>query len=229
MKERIDFIRKKIADAADACNRSADEILLLAVTKTHDVETIREGIKNGLTCIAENKIQESLTKIPELQDEIDEFHFIGHLQSNKIRKLMELKPTLIHSLDKLSTIKKLNNVAQEMGIVQDILVQVNTSGEASKSGIEPNETIEFLKQAACFSNIRIRGLMTIGMFISDEDIIRECFRKLKKLYDEAEKLPGVKFKYLSMGMSGDFEIAIEEGANIIRIGSAIFGVRDYSK
>ncbi len=228
MKERIDLIRKKIADTAEACNLSTDDILLLAVTKTHDVATIREGIKHGLTCIAENKIQESLRKIPELQDEIDEFHFIGHLQSNKIRKLLNLKPTLIHSLDKISTIKKLDSVAQEMGIIQSILVQVNTSGEESKFGIEPEETLDFLKEAVKFKNVRVKGLMTIGMFTSDEQVIRVCFKKLKRLYDEAAKLPGTEFEYLSMGMSGDFNIAIEEGANILRVGSAIFGARDYT-
>ena len=228
IKERIDFIRSKIADSADKCGRSVEDILLLAVTKTHEVSTIREGIKYGLTCIAENKIQESLIKVPELKNEIDEFHFIGHLQSNKIRKLMTLKPTLIHSLDKLSTIEKLNSIARELGVVQDILIQVNTSGEESKSGIEPEETINFIKQAVEFSDIRIRGLMTIGMFTSDKDVIRNCFRKLKKLYDEASLISGVDFRYLSMGMSGDFDIAIEEGANILRVGSAIFGARDYS-
>jgi len=140
---------------------------------------------------------------------------------------MKLKPTLIHSIEKISTAKKLNDYLEDHNMSQNVLVQINTSAETSKSGIEPENAVEFIKEVSLLSNIKIMGLMTIGMFSNNEKIIRKCFQTLKNIFDDLNKheIPNVQMKYLSMGMTGDFEIAIEEGANIVRIGTAIFGSR----
>ena len=142
---------------------------------------------------------------------------------------MKLEPALIHSIDKQSTARKLNEYLGELQKKQDVLIQVNTSAEISKFGIDPQETMSFVREIAKLENLQIMGLMTIGMLTSDETIIRKCFQTLRRLFEEIkqENIPGVKMKFLSMGMTDDFEIAIEEGANIIRIGSAIFGARNY--
>jgi len=227
--ENIEKLSKRIENAAGKAKRDPSEIKLLVVTKTHLVSIIEEALTHGIECIGENRIQEAEEKIPFLKDKIKEFHFIGHLQSNKIKKLMKLDPALIHSIDKLSTARKLNEHLDELQKKQDILVQVNTSAEISKFGIDPQETIPFVREIAKLNNLQIMGLMTIGMFTSDETIIRKCFQTLRRLFEKIKKenIPGVKMKFLSMGMTDDFEIAIEEGANIIRIGSAIFGARNY--
>jgi len=227
--ENIEKLCERIENAARKVERDPSEIKLLAVTKTHPILIIEEAIKHGIEYIGENRIQEAVEKIPFLKDNIREFHFIGHLQSNKIKKLMKLEPAMIHSIDKLSTARKLNEYLDELQKKQDILIQVNTSAEISKFGIDPQETMPFVRKIAQLKNLQIMGLMTIGMFTSDETIIRKCFQTLRRLFEEIkrENISGVKMKFLSMGMTDDFEIAIEEGANIIRIGSAIFGARNY--
>jgi PLP dependent protein len=225
--ENINNIRNRIESAALKAGCNPENIKLLAVTKTQNSVTIDEAIKTGTYYIAENRIQEAETKLPNLKETYKEFHFIGHLQSNKIPKLMALKPDLIHSIEKLSTAKKLNEYLISKNIFQNILIQVNTSGEASKSGVAPDEAIDLIKEVSLLSNINILGLMTIGMFTNDKQIIHKCFRTLREIFEQTktQKIPGIQMKYLSMGMTGDFEIAIEEGANILRIGSAIFGKR----
>ena len=227
--ENIEKLNKRIENTAGKVKRDPSEIKLLAATKTHPIPIIEEALKHGIEYIGENRIQEAEEKIPFLKNKIQEFHFIGHLQSNKIKKLMKLEPALIHSIDKLTTARKLNEHLGELQKKQDILIQVNTSAEISKFGIDPQETMPFVREIAKLENLQIMGLMTIGMFTSDETIIRKCFQTLRSLFEEIkrENIPGVKMKFLSMGMTDDFEIAIEEGANIIRIGSAIFGARNY--
>ena len=142
---------------------------------------------------------------------------------------MKLNPALIHSIDKFSTAKKLNEYLSKKDKKQNILIQVNTSEEQSKFGIKPDETLDLIKNISSLSHLKIRGLMTIGIFSDDENKIRKCFQILRELFEKikAEKIPNVEMKYLSMGMTNDFEIAIREGANIIRIGTAIFGTRNY--
>lgn len=227
--ENIEKLSKRIENVAGKVKRDPSEIKLLAVTKTHSIPIIEEAITHGIEYIGENRIQEAEEKIPILKDKIREFHFIGHLQSNKIKKLMKLEPALIHSIDKLSTARKLNEHLGELQKKQDILIQVKTSAEISKFGIDPDDTTSFIHEVAKLKNLQIMGLMTIGMFTSDETIIRKCFQTLRRLFEEIkrENIPDVKMKFLSMGMTDDFKIAIEEGANIIRIGSAIFGARNY--
>jgi PLP dependent protein len=227
--ENIVEIKQRITSAALRVDRDPAEIKLLAVTKTHPVESIQMAIENGIEFISENRIQEAEDKLPKLENLYKEFHFIGHLQSNKIKKLMSLKPALIHSIDKLSTASKLNDFLELNDLSQDILIQVNTSGEASKFGIEPVDAISFARELSKLKNLNVKGLMTIGMFTDDEQIVRACFRKLKDIFDQLknEQISEIPMQYLSMGMTNDFEIAIEEGANIVRIGSAIFGYRNY--
>ncbi|MCD4817711.1 MAG: YggS family pyridoxal phosphate-dependent enzyme [Candidatus Cloacimonetes bacterium] len=227
--ENLKKINLKIKEICKKNNISQNDIMLLAVTKTHPLEKIEEALENGISYIAENKVQDAGNKIPFIKNSYKEFHFIGHLQSNKINKLLKINPTLIHSIDKISTAKKLNEQLQSLGRIQNILIQVNTSGEESKSGINPKNTIEFVKSISKFENLKIKGLMTIGMFTDDKKIIRNCFKDLRLLFNEIKdmEINNVDMKYLSMGMSNDFEIALEEGANIIRLGSIIFGAREY--
>ena len=229
IQKNIENLKIRIAKSARDSARNIEEIKLLAVTKTHSAELVQIVLQNGLKCIAENKIQEAKTKLPELQNVYDEFHFIGHLQSNKIKQLMKLKPALIHSIDKISTAKKLNDFLFKNNLKQEILIQINTSNEASKFGVEPSKIVAFVDEITQLSNLKIMGLMTIGKFTSNETEIRDNFKKLKEIFENLKRknLPNLEMKYLSMGMTNDFEIAIEEGANIVRIGSAIFGDRNY--
>ena len=227
--ENIEIIRERIHNAAIKANRDPKDIKLLAVTKTRSIEIIKEALSNNIEFIGENKVQEAEDKIPNLVGKFKEFHFIGHLQSNKINKLMKLKPTLIHSIDKYSTANKLNNYLKQHSFTQDVLIEVNTSGEENKFGITPDETLPLIRSISQMENIKIKGLMTISMFTHDEKIIRSSFITLRELFNKivAAEIPNVEMKFLSMGMTNDFEIAIEEGANIIRIGTAIFGARNY--
>jgi hypothetical protein len=198
------------------------------VTKTHSVETIREAIAAGIQYIGESRVQECETKIPALKDSISEFHFIGHLQTNKINKLLYLNPTLIHSIEKFSTAKVLNDAIAKTGKKQDILIEVNTSGEVSKHGIAPAECIEFVKQIDELPNLRVRGLMTIGANTTNKTKINTCFSTLRELYEQlkTQQFSHTSMDFLSMGMSDDYRMAIANGANILRLGSILFGKRD---
>lgn len=231
IKRNLSSIQEKIEEICLQKVINPAEIKLVTVTKTHSVEKIREALEAGAKYIGENKIQEAQAKLTALEGEFEEFHFIGHLQSNKIKQLMKLKPALIHSIDKFSTAEKLSAYCVQHDLNQNILIQVNTTEEDSKSGTGENEVLELIKQVALLPNIKIQGLMTIGLFAEDPEITRPYFRNLKRIFDyvKALNIESVTMHYLSMGMTHDFEIAIEEGANIVRIGSAIFGARDYSK
>ncbi|MDY6915382.1 MAG: YggS family pyridoxal phosphate-dependent enzyme [Candidatus Cloacimonadota bacterium] len=227
--QNLKKVEERIRKAALRVDRDPSEIKLLAITKTHPVEKIKKALEFGIEYIGENKVQEAEKKIPELKGLYQEFHFVGHLQSNKIKKLIPLKPVLIHSLDKLSTIRKLQNYLEKNQMEQDILIEVNTSGESSKFGVLPDRTMSLVSEAAQYERVHIKGLMTIGKLTEDRKEIRGCFCHLRELFHKIEKqnFPNVSMQRLSMGMTNDFEIAIEEGANIVRIGSAIFGPREY--
>jgi len=230
IKENYKIVIKKIEEVCRLKDINMDDIKLVVVTKTHSAETIKQALVAGAKYIGENKIQEAQEKLPILDGQYEEFHFIGHLQSNKIKQLMKLKPALIHSIDKLSTAEKLSNYCVNEGIFQDILIQVNTTEENSKSGTGEEEVLDLINEVAQLPNIKIKGLMTIGLFDENPEVTRPYFRNLKRIYDYVAslKIDNVEMNYLSMGMTHDFEIAIEEGANIVRIGSAVFGARDYS-
>ena len=229
LSQRIEIIKEKILKSSEKAGINSNTVKLIAVTKTHPVELLDEAIDLGLDIIGENKVQEVETKFPKLKNKYREFHFIGHLQSNKVNNLMKYRPELIHSIDKVSTLEKIHNNLRESRLEQNVLIQINTSGERSKSGIKPQEIYHFLDKALELSFINIQGLMTIGTITKDENEIRRCFHLLWKISEQikSKNYQDLEMKYLSMGMSNDFQLAIEEGSNMVRIGSGLFGFRNY--
>jgi len=225
----IKQIQNRISNACLKVDRNKDEIKLLLATKTVDCERIKEAFSCGVTLIAENKVQEIKQKFNCLQEFTHEQHFIGHLQTNKIKEILKYNISCIQTLDRIDLAEKLHNRLLQDNKTINVLIQVNTSNEVSKFGIQPGEAINFIKQIAAFETLKIKGLMTIGLFSSDYKKVRECFKRLKNIQQEVinAKIPNVEMTELSMGMSGDLEIAIEEGATIIRVGTAIFGKRQY--
>lgn len=226
---RIQSLQSRIALAAAKADKDPSDIKLIAVTKTHPVAAIEAALKAGITDIAENKVQDAQRKLPFISTPYSGFHFIGHLQSNKINQVLSLNPVLIHSIDSFYIAEKMDNTLKRTNRRQAILIQVNTSGEESKSGVEPDALLEMVEAISHLKALSIMGLMTIGRYFIDSNLARPYFQSLKALFEKvkAEDIPGVEMKYLSMGMTDDFEIAIEEGSNMVRIGSAIFGQREY--
>lgn len=227
--ENIKHIQKLKEEAAKRSGRSGEDVLLVAVTKLHSTDEINEAIDCGITDIGENKVQEIMDKYDRVKPV--RWHLIGHLQTNKVKYIID-KVSMIHSVDSLHLAKEIDKRAKQHNLTMDILIQVNSAMEESKFGIMTAETGELINDilTEC-SNVRIRGLMCIAPFEDDPDDARVYFAEVKKLYDEYGKIenPNLDFKYLSMGMSNDFEVAVEEGSNLIRVGTSIFGVRDYSK
>lgn len=207
--------------------RAGDEVQLIAVTKTVDIHRINEAIAAGITSIGENRTNELEEKYNVLGNKVD-FHMIGHLQTNKVKNIIG-KAKLIHSLDRISLAKELDKRSKRNNIITDVLIQVNVAEEESKFGLRVNDVLYFIEDILEFTNIRIRGLMTIAPYTDDKALLRNVFRSLYKLREDIKgrKYEGVSMDYLSMGMSNDFEIAIEEGSNMVRIGSSIFGKRNY--
>jgi hypothetical protein len=224
--DNIEQIRDRIAKRCEAVGRSPSEITLLAVSKTFSAEKIAEAVQHELFDVGENYVQELLQKRSSLNDERIRWHFIGHLQSNKVRYIIDWI-SLIHAVDSTRLAEEINFRASKSRRVVDILLEVNTTGEKSKFGLPPERTVGFVKELKDLGNIRIAGLMTIGPFLPDPEGSRPMFRQLGHLKDEVARLnqPNVLMKHLSMGMTGDFEVAIDEGATILRIGTAIFGSR----
>ena len=225
----IEYIQDLKKKAAERSGRSGDDVLLVAVTKLHSTDEINEAIHCGITDIGENKVQEIMDKYDRVEPV--RWHLIGHLQTNKVKYIID-KVSMIHSVDSLKLAQEINKRAQQHGLVMDILIQVNSAMEESKFGITTEETGELIGQIleTC-PNVRIRGLMCIAPFEDNPDDARVYFAEVKKLSDKYGQIdhPMLDFKYLSMGMSNDFEVAIEEGSNLIRVGTSIFGARDYSK
>ena len=225
----IEYIQDLKKKAAERSGRRGDDVLLVAVTKLHSTDEINEAIHCGITDIGENKVQEIMDKYDRVEPV--RWHLIGHLQTNKVKYIID-KVSMIHSVDSLKLAQEINKRAQQHGLVMDILIQVNSAMEESKFGITTEETGELIGQIleTC-PNVRIRGLMCIAPFEDNPDDARVYFAEVKKLYDKYGQIdhPMLDFKYLSMGMSNDFEVAIEEGSNLIRVGTSIFGARDYSK
>jgi PLP dependent protein len=222
--KNLETVRRRIAEAAARSGRSADRITLLAVTKTFPPGTLRAAYDLGLRDFGENRVQEALEKMPGLPPDI-RWHLIGQLQSNKINKVLG-RFRLIHSIDSPRLAQALSE--RTAGSPQEVLLEVNTSGEASKSGMGPSEALGAAEAIARLPNLRLRGLMTVGPLTEDTGKTRDAFRRLKGLFEEGRKREwaGGGFDTLSMGMSGDFETAIEEGSTLVRIGSALFGPRD---
>lgn len=227
--DNVKAVQAALTHKLKEIGREADEVTVIAVTKTHSVETIDAILEAGLTHFAENKVQEARRKLPFISQKYDGFHYIGRLQTNKINALLELNPILIHSVDSLYLAENINKRCEAIGRVQDILVQVNTTDEESKSGSTPTEAVELVHKISTLPFLRVRGLMTIGMMSADPELTRPHFRLLKRLFDELRDTQGMAYemRWLSMGMSGDYLTALEEGANMLRLGSVFFGPRNY--
>jgi len=209
--------------AADRVGRQVSDIRLVAVSKTYPPSVIREAWEVGQRVFGENRVQDALPKIQELPAEA-EWHFIGHLQSNKIRKALPAF-TLIHGVDNPELAIQINRIAGEMGLTASVLLETNVSGEASKFGFSPDALRQNLEDLLSLPNLCVKGLMTMAPYSEDPENARPVFSALRKLRDELASKTQHPLPELSMGMSGDFEVAIEEGATIVRIGSSIFGHR----
>ncbi len=219
--ERYGAVRRAVADAADAAGRNPDDVTVVAVTKNVGVSEVRQAIAAGCQDLGENRVQEFLGKFglfPEVR-----WHFIGTLQSNKAQHVVG-KACLIHSIDTVDLLRRVDRVASARGVTQDVLLQVNVSGEPSKHGFAPDDVEDALRVSTELRGVRVKGLMTIAPFARPEEV-RWVFRELAGLFASlrALRFNGVELTELSMGMTNDYRVAIEEGATIIRVGAAIFG------
>ena len=225
--KNVAAVKERIYKACEGSSRSPDEVRLLLATKTIPAERIRAALGAGCTLIAENKVQELKEKHEALRDIPHINHFIGHLQINKIKDILKYDVSCIQSLDRLELAEKLHQRLQFENKTVEVLIQVNTSLEESKFGVSPGHAIDLVEQVAQFETLHIKGLMTIGLFSAEAKKVRKCFRLLKNIQEKiiSLKIPRVEMKELSMGMSGDLETAVAEGATIVRIGTAVFGKR----
>jgi PLP dependent protein len=233
IEENLIKLKRKIENVCRSSGRNAGGIHLIAVSKTFPVPAVAAAIDFNQLDFGENKVQELVMKHGELENRIVNWHLIGHLQTNKVKYVVPFV-YLIHSLDSYKLAVKINSEASKIGRVVKCLIQVNTSGEEQKSGCAVSETLKLVKEISVLSNIKVKGFMTIARMISEgggKQIARENFRTLKNLFEEtrAMEIPNADIKYLSMGMTQDYDIAIEEGSNMLRIGSAIFGERETNK
>lgn len=228
LSDNLTDVQKRAELAARRAGRSMDDITLIAVSKTKPVEMISEIYDCGIREFGENKVQEIVSKSAVLPEDIH-WHMIGHLQRNKVKAVLP-KAVLIHSVDSLRLAAAISEEAVKQQIRAEILLEVNVAGEESKYGFAPKETEEALRNIAQMPNILVRGLMTSAPFVEDPEDNREYFRQLRELCVDlkAKNIDNTSMDFLSMGMTGDFEVAVEEGATHIRVGTAIFGERDYS-
>jgi pyridoxal phosphate enzyme (YggS family) len=222
----VTSVLSAIRAAAEKAGRSPDSVRLVAATKTVTVDRIREGIDAGLSILGENRVQEAVPKVAALAQASVRWHFIGQLQRRKVRTIMGLFD-LIHSVDTLELAREIDRRAEETGHAQDILLEVNIGGEPTKAGFHPDDLESLVPEMAAFSHIRIKGLMAIPPPTERAEAARPYFTRLRNLADAIadKKIPAVSMEELSMGMSNDYEVAIQEGATLVRIGSAIFGAR----
>ena len=228
--ENVRTVREKMNAAALAAGRRPEEILLVAATKMNSADRVREAVAAGVDICGENRVQELLEKQAQGAYAGVPLHFIGHLQKNKVRQIVGLAE-LIHGVDSLALLEVIHRCAAGKGLVQDVLLEVNIGGETSKSGFRPEEIAAALEAASGFGAVRVRGLMAIPPICVLPEENRPFFQKMKQLYvDNGEKkYDNVSMDFLSMGMSGDYTEAIACGANMVRVGTAIFGARDYSR
>jgi hypothetical protein len=226
IRENIERVKERIAFACNKVGRSPNEIKIVGATKTVPAEKIREAIKAGIKIIGENRVQEAERKIYELRDENVEWHMIGYLQKNKVNKALRLFK-MIQSVSSLDLAKKINNSCEREGMKMPCLIEVNVGREPTKAGFLEEELFENLEELIKLPNLEIKGLMAIPPFLEPEEV-RPYFKKLREIMEKINdmKISGIQLKELSMGMSHDFEVAIEEGATMVRIGTAIFGPRE---
>ena len=225
--QNIDEIKKRIEIASKKSERNPDDITLIAVSKTVDSSIVRLAYDHGIRDFGENKVQEIMNKYDKLPEDT-RWHLIGHLQTNKVKYIID-KVVMIHSVDSYSLINEIESRAAKCYKVMDILLQVNVSGEETKFGVSPDEVLDYVRYISQKSHICLRGLMTIAQYARNAEETRPIFAKLSEIYIDIkkERLDNINMDYLSMGMSNDFEVAIEEGANLIRVGTSIFGERHY--
>ncbi len=231
MQEIQDNIKTISQDIRDICMRTGkdpESITLIAVTKTVDCDRINYAIGCGIQNIGENKVQEVMAKYEKIEGNV-KWHLIGHLQTNKVKYIID-KVALIHSVDSIGLAEEISRRAEKAGLIKDVLVQVNVAEEETKFGINYEDTDSFVKQLSELQGISVKGLMTIAPNFEDRELVRPVFRKLKEKFDMLAKanIPSVEMKYLSMGMTNDYRLAIEEGSNMVRIGTGIFGARNYN-
>ncbi|HUD84779.1 MAG TPA: YggS family pyridoxal phosphate-dependent enzyme [Candidatus Saccharimonadales bacterium] len=223
----LNSVRQRIAQASDRAGRDPEGVTLLAVSKGQPAETVRAAADLGLTLFGENRVQEGRAKIGLCPGRL-RWHLIGHLQSNKCRDAVHFFE-MIQSVDSLSLAREINNWAEKSAKTMPVLIEVNVAGESSKFGYAPEKVLAELKEINALPKIEVHGLMTVAPFSQDSGKVRPVFRRLRELKGQCEGILGVPLPHLSMGMSGDFEVAVEEGATIIRLGSAILGPRSAPK
>lgn len=218
-------ILQRIRSAAEKAGRDPSSIRLVAVSKTRPAAEVVEAFRAGQTAFGENYVQELVAKLDQVQEEV-QWHVIGHLQSNKV-KYIAGRVALVHSVDRLSLAEEISRQWGRLDMICPVLIQVNISGESTKSGTTEAGALQLVRECALLPNIRVQGLMTMPPFFDDPEAARPCFAELRRLSRTiaATGIPNVEMRELSMGMSGDFEVAIQEGATLVRVGTAIFGER----
>lgn len=225
--ENLNKIEEKIQNSCKKVGRNRSEVCLIAVSKTQPIDVIQNAIKAGLINLGENKAQELNAKYPQISEKVN-WHFVGHLQTNKVKYVIE-SSDYIHSVDSIKLAAEIDKRAKSLNKKQKVLIEVNTSSEDSKFGLTTDDGIlEIAQYCSEAENIELKGLMTMAPYTDDENVIRKCFRGLRETKDRINQ-NGYNLTELSMGMTNDFEIAIEEGSTMVRIGTAIFGERNYSK
>lgn len=226
--ENLSLVEEKITAACARAGRKREEVKLIAVSKTHPVEAIKEAMRYGIRSFGENKVQELKEKMEKIEEDL-EWHLIGHLQTNKAKYVVG-KVSLIHSLENLRLAEALEKEAVKRGVIADVLVEVNIAKEDTKFGVLPENVEEFVREVAEFEHISVKGLMTVAPFVEVPEENRKYFRELNKIMVDlnSKNIHNVNMNVLSMGMTGDYETAIEEGATLVRVGTGIFGHRDYS-
>lgn len=226
--ENLAQVQKNINESCSKINRDPNEVTLIAVSKTKPVEMLKEAYDAGARVFGENKVQEIVDKYDQMPSDV-KWHMIGHLQRNKVKYIVD-KVAMIHSVDSLRLAETIEKEAAKKAVIVPILIEVNVAQEESKFGLKPEEVLPLIEQIADFSHIRIKGLMTIAPYVDNAEENREIFRELKKLSVDiaAKNINNVTMSVLSMGMTGDYMVAVQEGSTMVRVGTGIFGARNYA-
>jgi pyridoxal phosphate enzyme (YggS family) len=229
IRENLEDVKSNINSVCSKIGKNADDVLLVAVSKTIDEEIVNKSIEYGVTDIGENKVQEITRKFENIKAGV-KWHLIGHLQRNKVKYIID-KVCMIHSVDSFRLAEEIDKKAKDHDLVMDILIQVNVAMEESKFGIGLGDLDGLLEEISTLKNVRVMGLMTIAPFELNPEDVRKYFKKLKNKFDSLSTMEydNIRMKYLSMGMTNDYMVAIEEGANIVRVGTGIYGARNYNK
>lgn len=229
LKEQLNYVENEILKACEKSNRNRSDVTLIAVSKTKPIETLQEAYDLGVRVFGENKVQELVDKYEALPKDIH-WHMIGHLQRNKVKYIID-KVDCIHSVESVRLAETIEKEAAKHNRIIDVLVEVNVAGEESKFGLKPEEVIPFIEEIAKFPHLRVKGLMTIAPFVENPEENRPVFKVLQKLSVDiaAKNIDNVIMNVLSMGMTNDYQVAVEEGATMVRVGTGIFGERNYAQ